>query len=158
MYYTGTTRIYLGRVTPSKPKIFVLTPNKRLSFWNTSIWKPWNCICIYWKGCISMKTLCAFIFVDNTTIYTSNHSDICVCNFTKIIGCNFNYSTPVTSYQLLQSNYILTQDLLPIPTGMNLTLLKKLLQHDDLCQLLTHTQNNGRKTLFTFHHDSEETH
>ncbi|KAK4811065.1 hypothetical protein QYF61_016351 [Mycteria americana] len=94
----------------------------------------------------------------NVTVDTSNRSNICVCKFTKIMGCDFNYSAPVTSYQLLQSNYTLSQDLLPTPIGMNLTLVKKLLQHDDLCQLLECVQNNGHKTLITVHHDAEETH
>ena len=62
------------------------------------------------------------------------------------------------SYQLLQSNYTLSQDLLPNPIGMNLTVVKKLLQHDDLCQLLEHIQNNGQKTLIIVHHDTEEVH
>ncbi|KAK4811160.1 hypothetical protein QYF61_019791 [Mycteria americana] len=108
------------------------------------------------KGCVCMRTLCDFIFVDNVTVDTSNRSNICVCNFTKIVGYDFNYSAPVTSYQLLQSNYTLSRDLLPTPIGMNLTLVKKLLQHDDLCQLLEHIRNNGHKTLITVHHDAEE--
>ncbi|KAK4811143.1 hypothetical protein QYF61_019774 [Mycteria americana] len=110
------------------------------------------------KGCVCMRTLCDFIFVDNVTVDTSNRSNICVCNFTKIVGCDFNYSAPVTSYQLLQSNYTLSRDLLPTPIGMNLTLVKKLLQHDDLCQLLERIRNNGHKTLITVHHDAEEIH
>ena len=52
------------------------------------------------------------------------------------MGCDFNYSAPIRSYQLLQSNYTLIQNLLPTPIGMNLTLVKKLLQHDDLRRLL----------------------
>ncbi|KAK4810466.1 hypothetical protein QYF61_004246 [Mycteria americana] len=110
------------------------------------------------KGCVCMRTICDFIFVDNITVDTSNCSNICVCNFTKIVGCDFNYSAPVTPYQLLQSNYTLSRDLLPSPIGMNLTLVKKLLQHDDLCQLLERIRNNGRKTLITVCHDAEEIH
>ena len=103
-----------------------------------------------------MRTLCDFIFVDNITVDTSNHSNI--CNFTKVVGCDFNYAAPVTSYQLLQSNYTLSQSLLPTPIGMNLTLVKKPLQHDDLCQLLECVQNNGHKTLITIHRDTEGIH
>lgn len=36
-------------------------------------------------------------------------------------------------------------------TGMNLTLVKKLLQHDGLCQLLEHAGNNGQKALIHVH-------
>lgn len=100
-----------------------------------------------------MGILCDFIFVGNITIDTSNHSNICVCNFTKII-----YSAPVTSYQLLHSSQTLSQDLLPTPIRVKLTLVKKLLQHEDLCQWLERVRKNGHKTLITVHHDAELMH
>ncbi|KAK4821385.1 hypothetical protein QYF61_018923, partial [Mycteria americana] len=58
------------------------------------------------------------------------------------------YSAPVTSCQLLQSNYTLSRDLLPTPIGMNLTLVKKLLEHNELCQLLPKrwTQNSDHRS------------
>lgn len=68
------------------------------------------------------------------------------------------YSSPVNSYQLLQSNYRLSEDLLPTPIRMNLTLVKKLLQHDDPCQLLEYVQHNGHKTLIMVYHDTEGIH
>ena len=74
------------------------------------------------------------------------------------MGCDFKYLAPITSYQLLQSNYTLSQNLLPTPIGMNLTLVRKLLQCDDLRWLLERTRNNGQKTLITIHHDAEEMH
>ena len=83
-----------------------------------------------------MRTLCDFIFVDNITVDTSNRSNICVCNLTKMMGCDFDYLPPVTSYQLLQSDYTLIRDLLLTPIGMNLTLVGKLLRHEDLKRLL----------------------
>lgn len=50
------------------------------------------------------------------------------------MGCDFHYSAPATSHQLLQSNYMLIQDLLPAPIGMNLDLAKKLVQHDEIME------------------------
>ncbi|KAK4806026.1 hypothetical protein QYF61_007003 [Mycteria americana] len=110
------------------------------------------------KGCVCMRTFCDSVFVDNTTVDIGNHSKICVCNFTKIMGCDFNYSAPVTTHQLLQADYTLHQDLLPAPIGMKLTLVRKLLQHDDLNQLLERIWNNGHKILVTVHQDVEEIH
>ncbi|KAK4828276.1 hypothetical protein QYF61_024941 [Mycteria americana] len=81
--------------------------------------------------------------VYNITVDTSNCSNICVCNFTKIVGCDFNYSAPVMSYQLLQSNYTLSRDLLPTPIGMNLTL---------------NASERMDTKLITVHHDAEEIH
>ncbi|XP_071884738.1 uncharacterized protein [Anas platyrhynchos] len=110
------------------------------------------------KGCVCMRTHCDSIVVDDTVVDTSNHSNVCVCNFTKILGCDFKYSAPVTSYQLIASNYILLHELLPTPIGMNLTLVKKLLVHEDLKQLMTQVRENGQKTLITVHHDAQEIH
>lgn len=110
------------------------------------------------NGCICMRTLCESIFIDNTTVETNNHSNICMYNFTEIMGCDFKCSAPVTTYQLLQSNYTSYHDLLPTPIGMDFTLMTKLLQHDDLSWLLKQIQNNRKKTLTTVHHDAEEIH
>ncbi|XP_075346023.1 uncharacterized protein LOC142403694 [Mycteria americana] len=106
------------------------------------------------NGRVCMRTLCDSI--DNTTVDIYNHSNIGICNFTKIMGCDCNSSAPVTTHQLLQSYYTLYQELLPPPTAMNLILGRKLLQHDDLNQLLKRIRNNGQRTLTTIHHDAEE--
>lgn len=62
---------------------------------------PWNRVQAQWNGCACMRTPRDFVLVDNFIVDTSNHSNICVCNFVNIMGCNFIYSTPVISYQLL---------------------------------------------------------
>ena len=110
------------------------------------------------KGCVCIRTLCNFIVVDNITVGINNHSNTCICNFTNIIGCDFNYSAPVTTYQLIQSNYTLVKDLLLTSIGMDLTRVKKFLQHNDLRQLLESAREEGQRTLITVHHDTEEIH
>lgn len=52
------------------------------------------------KGCACLRTPCKFIFVENIKVDTGNYSNLCICNFTQIKGCDFNYSAPVTSYSL----------------------------------------------------------
>ncbi|KAK4805581.1 hypothetical protein QYF61_009346 [Mycteria americana] len=101
------------------------------------------------NGCACMRTLCDSIVTDTTTVETYTHSNICVCNSNNIMGCNFNYSAPVTSHQLIQCNYTLHRDLLPTPTTV---------AHDDLSQLLKRTRNNGQRTLITIHHNAERIH
>ena len=105
-----------------------------------------------------MRTLCDSRSTDNITVDIDDHLNTCVCNFTKIVGCNSNYSAPITAHQLLQPNYASYQDLSPTPIGMNLTLVRKLLQHDDLHQLLKRVQDSGQRALITVHHDTEEIH
>lgn len=84
--------------------------------------------------------------MDSTGTNTNNHSSICVCTFAEVVGCDFRYSAPVTSYLLPQSNYTPIHDLPSVPIGMNLTLVRKLLQLDDLKWLLKQVQENGQKT------------
>ena len=60
------------------------------------------------------------------------------------------------SYQLLQSNYTLIHNLQPAPIGMNLTLVRQLLQHKDLVRILEKVKENGQKTLITVHHNVEK--
>ncbi|XP_075595288.1 uncharacterized protein LOC142599302 [Balearica regulorum gibbericeps] len=110
------------------------------------------------KGCVCLRTVCDFLYVDEVVVEIKNHSNFCICNFTKIDGCDFSYLTPVTSHQLLQSNYMLIHELLPIPIGMNLTLVKQLLRHKDLIKILEKIKENGQKTLITVHHNVKEIH
>ena len=97
------------------------------------------------EGCVCIRTSCNFILLADITVDTSYHSIIGACNFTNTMGCDSNYSVPVTSCQLLRSNYTLIQDLPPGPVGMNLASVKKLLQHDNLYQLLECIQDNAQK-------------
>lgn len=41
--------------------------------------------------CLCMRTFCDSIFRDSTTVETCNHQNICNCNLTEIVGCDFNY-------------------------------------------------------------------
>jgi len=106
-------------------------------------------------GCVCLRTLYDSVFMKNSTVDTHSHSHICICIFAKSMGCDFNYSARVTTHQFLHCIYTLYEDLLPTRIGMNLTLVRKLLQHDDLSQLLKQVQNNGQRTLITVHHDAE---
>ncbi|KAI6058574.1 Protein NYNRIN [Aix galericulata] len=85
------------------------------------------------KGCVCMRTHCDSIVIDNTIVDTSHHSNVCVCNFTKILGCDFSYAAPVNSCQGIAPHYI---NLPPTPIGLKLTLVKKLLLHEDLKWLI----------------------
>uniref|UniRef100_A0A8D2P6W1 Envelope glycoprotein n=1 Tax=Zosterops lateralis melanops TaxID=1220523 RepID=A0A8D2P6W1_ZOSLA len=110
------------------------------------------------NGCACFRTVCNAVVVENVMVDTKNHSNFCVCNFTTITGCDFSYKAPVTSYHLLQSNFTLIHQIMPVPIGMNLTLVKQLLLHQDLIEILEKIKKNGQKTLVTVHHDMKEIH
>jgi len=64
-----------------------------------------NTVLVYiGKGCVCVRCPCNFILIDNKVTAIDNNLKFCVCNFTNIVGCDFNYWTPVTSPQLLQTN------------------------------------------------------
>ncbi|XP_053789324.1 uncharacterized protein LOC128782859 [Vidua chalybeata] len=110
------------------------------------------------NGCVCLRTLCDVIEIDKNkvSLFTRNHSNFCICNFIKVTGCNFNYSAPVVSHQLIKSNYTTYNKLPPTPIGMNLTLVKQLMKHQDLIKIIEEIHKKGQKTLVTVHHDITE--
>lgn len=110
------------------------------------------------QDCVCLRIACAFVKVDNDNVNTAdkNHSDFCICNFVKIIGCDFPYLAPVVSHQLIKSNYTMYQKLSPTYIGMNLMLIRQLVKHQDMVQILREVQESRKKTLITIHHDIEE--
>ena len=89
------------------------------------------------NGYVCIRKLCENLIIDGYfTHNVSNQSNMCVCNFLNITGCDFNYTGPVTSYTLLKENYTLYRNLLPSSIKMNLMLLHKPLKHGDLQALL----------------------
>ncbi|XP_068888050.1 uncharacterized protein [Aphelocoma coerulescens] len=110
------------------------------------------------QGCVCLRTTCTSMMIDDNVINVTarNHSNFCICNFAKIVGCDFSYLAPVVSHQLIRSNYTVYHKLLPTPIGMNLTLVKQLVKHQDLMEILKEIQRNGEKTLVTVHYDTQE--
>ena len=110
------------------------------------------------QGCVCLRTVCPSMMIDDSIINVAarNHSNFCICNFTKIVGCDFSYLAPVVSHQLIRSNYTIYHKLLPTPIGMDLTLVKQLVKHKDLMEILREIQRNGENTLITVHHDTQE--
>ncbi|XP_050842348.1 uncharacterized protein LOC108963651 isoform X1 [Serinus canaria] len=110
------------------------------------------------EGCVCLRTVCDIIEIDENKVPLSvkNHSNFCICNFIKIIWCDFVYSAPVVSHQLIKSNYRTYNELPPTPIGMNLTLVRQLMKHQDLIKIVEEIQRNGQRTLVTVHHDITE--
>ncbi|RMB97596.1 hypothetical protein DUI87_25858 [Hirundo rustica rustica] len=63
---------------------------------------------------------------------------------------------PVTSHQLVRSNYTMYHKFSPASIGMNLILVRQLMNHQDLTEILKEIQEKGQKTLVTVYHDGKE--
>lgn len=100
-------------------------------------------------GCIYLRTTCTFLEIDgnNVSLPARDHSNFCICNFIRIIGCDFSYLVPTVSHQLIKSNYTTYYQLLPTHIGMNLTLVKQLMNHEDPVKIAKEIQENGQKML-----------
>ena len=110
---------------------------------------------MWYNKLVGLRTACTFVRIDNDNIPV-NHSNVCICNFVKITGCDFTYLAPVVSHQLIKANYTIYHKLSPTPIGMNLTLVRQLIKHQDLMDILKKAQKSGKKTLITVHHDMGE--
>ncbi|RMB94619.1 hypothetical protein DUI87_29434 [Hirundo rustica rustica] len=58
-----------------------------------------------------------------------------------------------TSHQLIRTNYTMHHKLSPAPIGMNLTLVRQIMKHQDLAEILKKIQEKGQKTLVIVYHD-----
>lgn len=88
-------------------------------------------------------------------VVNETQSNLCICNFTRVEGCDFSYEAPVISHQYIKASLTTVQEILPMPIGMNLTLVAQLLKHQDLKKILKKVKDVGKKTLITIHHDTE---
>ena len=90
------------------------------------------------QGCVCLRTACDFVEVDkeNITLHSKIHSNFCICNFVRIVRCDFLYLAPEVSHQLIKSNNTMYRKLLT-----TLTLVKQLLKKQD-------TSHNWWDTLF----------
>uniref|UniRef100_A0A8C3RGZ0 Uncharacterized protein n=1 Tax=Cyanoderma ruficeps TaxID=181631 RepID=A0A8C3RGZ0_9PASS len=108
------------------------------------------------KGCVCFRTTCKYVQINeayNQTVFSD--SNMCACNVATIRGCDFVYKPPVFTSQLLIRNYTLYRSITPTPIGMDLSLVKEMLEHADLQQLLENAKAKAKKILITVHHDGK---
>lgn len=110
------------------------------------------------QGFVCLRTACASVKIDNKKRYllVKNHSNFCICNIVNIVGCDFTYSVPVVSHQLIKTNYKIYHPLSSAPIGINLTLVKHLIKDQDLSKILRKMKENGEKILITVLQDAKE--
>lgn len=87
------------------------------------------------QGCVCLRTACPTIIVDEI-IVNETQLNLCICNFVKIKGWDFSYKAPVMLHQYIEANLITVQEILPVPIGMNLTLVTQLLKYNELKEIL----------------------
>ncbi|XP_074667534.1 uncharacterized protein LOC141917847 [Strix aluco] len=99
------------------------------------------------EGCICLRTSCKSLIVDNYEEEIGGYSNYCICNFTKAEGCDFTYTIPVLSSQVIKTEQNLFQKIDSIPIGMNLERVKEMLQHEDLLSILEEVKKKGKEML-----------
>lgn len=96
------------------------------------------------QGCVCLRTACPTIMVDGLII-NETQFNLCVCSFIKTEGCDFSYQAPVLLHQHIRANLVTVQEILPVPIGMNLTLVPQLLKHFELREILKGIKDEGKK-------------
>lgn len=144
------------KTMPLKPKTFTLILNKMFAILRYILTQPL-------KLYLRILEMDVFVWKPSVISYFRQYhyrykQSLKSVILLKLWDETFNYSGPVTCHQLLESNCTPYQDLLPNPIGMNLTLVRELLQHDGLYWLLKQVQENGQRALITVHHDAKEIH
>lgn len=72
------------------------------------------------KGCVCMGTLCDYLLIDDIVRSITNHSNLCMCNFSMTIGYDFNFSVSIIIHEDLSFDYMLYIELQLTPIGMYL--------------------------------------
>lgn len=67
-----------------------------------------------------MGTLCDYLLIDDIVRSITNHSNLCMCNFSMTIGYDFNFSVSIIIHEDLSFDYMLYIELQLTPIGMYL--------------------------------------
>ncbi|XP_058670681.1 uncharacterized protein LOC131564315 [Ammospiza caudacuta] len=106
------------------------------------------------NGCACVRTACDNVTIDNCLAETNN-TNFCACNFTKIIGCDFHYTVPITTQQLINANFNLYQEIPKLQIGMDVKILKAMLAHPEVKKLVQKVNQTTKRMVWQIEHDSE---
>ena len=106
------------------------------------------------NGCTCVTTSSGNKSIDNCH-EMANGTKFCMCNFTRIVGCDFDYVVPVTTRQLLGTDYTLYHDIPKLQIGMNISLFKAMLRHPNIERLVPEINRTAQHMLRQEKRDSE---
>ncbi|XP_054843094.1 uncharacterized protein LOC129334794 [Eublepharis macularius] len=129
-----------------------LNGSQRCTF---EIMSEWGSSVVYvGSGCICVRTHCPLIHVDEFQLfYVSPQISRCYCHVTQIRGCNFHYHVPQWTAQLMQQHPHLYTNIQPVTLGMDLEVLRKLVQHPELQKHLQTVKQTGDSIAMEVQHD-----
>uniref|UniRef100_A0A8D2LZR5 Uncharacterized protein n=1 Tax=Zonotrichia albicollis TaxID=44394 RepID=A0A8D2LZR5_ZONAL len=107
------------------------------------------------NGCACVRTACDNITIDSCQEETNN-TNFCVCNFTKIVGCDFHYTVPITTQQLINADFNLYQEIPKLQIGMDVKILKAMLAHPKVKQLVQKVNQTTKRMVWQGEHNSEK--
>ncbi|XP_063038038.1 uncharacterized protein LOC134433074 [Melospiza melodia melodia] len=106
------------------------------------------------NGCACVRTACDNVTIDNCQEETNN-TNFCVCNFAKIVGCDFHYTVPITTQQLINANFNLYQEISKLQIGMDVKILKAMLAHPEVKKLVQKVNQTTKRMVWQIEHNSE---
>ncbi|XP_017695589.1 PREDICTED: uncharacterized protein LOC108510426 isoform X1 [Lepidothrix coronata] len=106
------------------------------------------------NGCACIRTPCVDVVIDNC-LEVTNDTNFCICNFTKIVGCDFSYTAPITTQQLIEAEYTLYHEVPKLQIGMDTKLLKEMLMHPEVRKLAQKVNQTTQRMVWQVEHNSE---
>lgn len=79
--------------------------------------------------------------------------NLCVCNFVKIVGCDFSYQAPVISHEYIKANLVAENTTCACRNELDPS--HSVLKHHKLNEILKEIQDAGKRILMMIHHDTE---
>uniref|UniRef100_A0A8C5IUW4 Uncharacterized protein n=1 Tax=Junco hyemalis TaxID=40217 RepID=A0A8C5IUW4_JUNHY len=107
------------------------------------------------NGCACVRTACDNVTIDSCQEET-NDTNFYVCNFTKIVGCDFHYTVPITTQQLINADYNLYQEIPKLQIGVDVKVLKAMLAHPKVKQLVQKVNQTTKRIVWQVEHNSEK--
>ncbi|KAJ7405423.1 hypothetical protein BTVI_69131 [Pitangus sulphuratus] len=106
------------------------------------------------NGCACVRSFCANFTID-ACHEVVNGTNFCICNFTRITDCDFDYIVPVTTRQLIEADYIMYHNVPKLQIGMNIDLFKAMLKHPNIEKLVQEVNRTTQRMLRQIEHDTE---
>uniref|UniRef100_A0A8C8RUK5 Uncharacterized protein n=1 Tax=Pelusios castaneus TaxID=367368 RepID=A0A8C8RUK5_9SAUR len=105
------------------------------------------------RTCVCIRSWCTMFKVNHVyDIAHDPYENQCLCNISSLVSCDVEFTLPVTVNNEIQSQYQLYEQISPIPLGLNINLVRKLIEHPELQKEVEKAKENAQNVLITVHH------
>uniref|UniRef100_A0A8C8R7M0 Uncharacterized protein n=1 Tax=Pelusios castaneus TaxID=367368 RepID=A0A8C8R7M0_9SAUR len=109
------------------------------------------------RTCVCIRSWCTMFKVNHVYDIAHNpYENQCLCNISSLVGCDVEFTLPVTVNDEIQGQYQLYEQISLIPLGLNVSLVRKLIEHPELQKQVEKAKENAQNVLITVHHSARQ--